>query len=59
MHDAKIMEQLIIINLVGDKGYIKQIKDMHNITLITSLRGDSKKKIVKLKMKARRSVVAS
>ncbi len=32
------------INLVGDKGYIKQIKDKHNITLITPLRVNSKKK---------------
>ena len=40
------------INLVGDKGYIKnenyikQIKDMYNITLITPLRANSKKKIM-------------
>ena len=57
VHDAKIMENIINnnkkkINLVGDKGYIKneiyikQIKDKHNITLITPLRVNSKKKIV-------------
>ena len=61
VHDAKIMENIINnnfnnnkqkINLVGDKGYIKnenyikQIKDKHNITLITPLRANSKKKTV-------------
>ena len=61
MHDAKIMEDIINnnfnnnkkkINLVGDKGYIKnenyvkRIKDAHNITLITPLRANSKKKII-------------
>ena len=61
VHDAKIMENIINnnfnnnkkkINLVGDKGYIKnenyikQIKDKYNITLITPLSANSKKKIV-------------
>ena len=57
VHDAKIMKNIINnnkkkINLVGDKGfvknenYIKQIKDKHNITLITPLRVNSKKKIM-------------
>jgi hypothetical protein len=59
VHDAKIMERIIntklnnnkhIFNLVGDKGYIKNnnyidnIKNNNNITLITPLRINSKRK---------------
>ena len=42
----KVPYILDISKIIKNENYIKQIKDTYNITLITHLRADSKKKIV-------------